>query len=162
MYRLDGALDHRAHVRVARAKAAVPGMGTRLQVKVPSGDAGAGSPAETPASTRMARGLSAELDEDQAMAVNSTLWGFLAGCVQGAGTTVSKRSEHLNVTDAWGRMVRQIDKGLPTQYETPRREVKAVFSKPIRTLEQFEEGIAAFKNAHSISSSADPWPRISK
>ena len=92
--------------------------------------------------------VSAKLDEDQAMAVNAALWGFLAGCVQGAGTTVFKRSEHLNGIDAWRRMVRQIDKGLPTQYETKRREVKAVVNKPIRTLEQVEEGIAAFENAH--------------
>ena len=92
--------------------------------------------------------MSGKLDADQAMAVNAALWGFLAGCVHGAGCTVFKRAEHLNGTEAWRRMVRQIDKGLPTQYETKLREVKAVVNRPIRSLEQVEEGIAAFENAH--------------
>ena len=92
--------------------------------------------------------VSSKLDVDTAMAVNSALWGFLAGCIQGAGCTIFKRSDHLNGIDAWRRMVRQIDKGLPTQYETRRREVKAIVNKPIRSLEQVEEGIAAFENAH--------------
>ena len=92
--------------------------------------------------------LSLKMDDQKAMALNASLWGFLAGCVHGAGSTVFKRAEHLNGIEAWRRMVRQIDRGLPTQYETRRRELKAVVNRPIKSLEQVEEGIAAFENAH--------------
>ncbi len=70
---------------------AVAGMGTRLQVEVSSGDAAGGASAGTPASTRMARGLSAELDEVLGRAPpRSPAPGFLATAMAPApaGTSI--------------------------------------------------------------------------
>ena len=41
------------------------------------------------------------LTEDQVMAVNAAIWGFLAGCVSGAAEAIFETAEQLNGLDAW-------------------------------------------------------------
>ena len=43
-------------------------------------------------------------------------------------------------------MARQVDHGRPIRLETLRREVREIHSKPIKSLEHVEEGVAAFEN----------------
>jgi len=57
-----------------------------------------------------------------------------------------RRAEWLNGIDAWRRVVRQIDHGRAIRLETLRREVKELHTKPIRSLEAVEEGVASFEN----------------
>ena len=49
--------------------------------------------------------------EDQVMAVNAAMWGFLAGCVSGAAEAIFDTADQLNGLDAWRRSVRHIDHG---------------------------------------------------
>ncbi len=90
--------------------------------------------------------VSNRMTEEQALTVNAAIWGFLSGCLHGSAMTMFKRAEMLNGIDAWRCMVRQVDHGIPIRLETLRREVKEMHNKPIRSLEQVEEGVAEFEN----------------
>ena len=52
----------------------------------------------------------------------------------------------LNGMDAWRRLVRQVDHGRGIRLEMLRREVQDLHTKPIKSLEAVEEGVAIFEN----------------
>ena len=87
------------------------------------------------------------LSEDQVMAVNAAIWGFLAGCVNGAAEAIFDTAEQLNGLDAWRRLVRHIDHGREINLEMLRREMKHVQNRVIKDIFGIEEGIANFDNA---------------
>ena len=96
--------------------------------------------------SKFTRAVATRLTEEQALSVSSQIWGFLSGCLTGAAEVMFRRAEWLNGIDAWRRVVRQIDHGRAIRLETLRREVKEIHTKPIRSLEAVEEGVASFEN----------------
>ena len=97
---------------------------------------------------KMIEAASLRLSEEQAMSVNSQIWGFLSGCLHGTAETMFKRAEWLNGIDAWRRIVRQIDHGRSIRLEMLRREVMELHTRPMKSLEAVEEGVATFENTH--------------
>ena len=69
--------------------------------------------------------------------------------MSGTAETMFKRAEVLNGLDAWRIISRQIDHGRAIRLETLRREMKELHTKPIRSLECVEEGVAEFENVHT-------------
>ena len=57
-----------------------------------------------------------------------------------------KRADWNNGVDAWRRIVRQVDHGRSIRIETLRREVQEIHTRPIKTLEAVEEGVAQLEN----------------
>ncbi len=92
------------------------------------------------------RAVGGALTEEQVLNVNAAIWGFLGGCLHGTAETMFKRATMLNGIDAWRIMARQVDHGRPIRLETLRREVKELHTKPIKTLDNVEEGVAEFEN----------------
>ena len=82
-------------------------------------------------------------------AVNAAIWGFLAGCVNGAAEAVFDTADQLNGLDAWRRLVRHIDHGREIHLEMLRREMKHVQNRVIKDIYGIEEGIANFDNSLS-------------
>ena len=91
--------------------------------------------------------VGAFLSEDQVMAVNAAIWGFLAGCVSGAAEAIFDTADQLNGLDAWRRLVRHIDHGREINLEMLRREMKHIQNRTIKDIFGIEEGIANFDNA---------------
>merc|ERR1711884_473843 len=74
------------------------------------------------------------------------MWTFLSLCVTGEAENTFKGTDQLHGLDAWRRLVRQIDRGRSTRREHLRREVKDLYRKHIRALDQVESSIVAFDN----------------
>jgi hypothetical protein len=64
------------------------------------------------------------LHDDQRMALNAGLWGFLAGSLSGTAETMFMGAEQLNGLDACPRVARQISHGESVRLETLRRQDK--------------------------------------
>ena len=54
---------------------------------------------------------SGRLTEEQALSVNSHIWGFLSGCLTGTADVMFRLAAWFNEIDAWRIMVRQVDHG---------------------------------------------------
>ena len=80
------------------------------------------------------------------MAVHFQIWGFLSGCLRGTAETMFRRADCLNGIDAWRPLVRQVDHGRGIRLEMLRREVQELHTRPIKSLEAIEEGVAVFEN----------------
>ena len=78
-------------------------------------------------------------------ALNASLWGFLSSCLTGSAETIFRSAEDLNGLDAWRRVVRIIDSGLPLRLEELRGEVRMLHTRPMKDLEQVAAGIAEFE-----------------
>ena len=102
--------------------------------------------AETITEAQVVEASSNRLAPEQAIAVNSQIWGFLSGCFRGTAETMFRRAECLNGIDAWRRLVRQVDHGRGIRLEMLRREVQELHTRPIKSLEAIEEGVAVFEN----------------
>ena len=102
--------------------------------------------AEAITEDQVVEATSNRLSSEQAMAVNSQIWGFLSGCLRGTAETMFRRAECLNGIDAWRRLVRQVDHGRGIRLEMLRREVQELHTRPIKSLEAIEEGVAVFEN----------------
>ena len=76
--------------------------------------------------SKFKRAVSDRLTEEQALNVNSQIWGFLSGCLTGSAEVMFRRAEWLNGVDAWRRVVRQIDHGRAIRLETLRRDVNCL------------------------------------
>ena len=94
----------------------------------------------------MVLAASARFTEEQALNVNAQIFGFLSGCLHGTADVMFKRADWNNGIDAWRRIVRQVDHGRSIRLETFRREVQDIHTRPIKTLEAVEEGVAQFEN----------------
>ena len=94
----------------------------------------------------MIEAISNRLTDEQAMAVNAQIWGFLSGCFRGTADTMFRRADCLTGIDAWRRFVRQVDCGRGIRLEMLRREVQDLHTRPIKSLEAVEEGVAVFEN----------------
>ena len=81
----------------------------------------------------------------QQQTLNASIWGFLSGCLSGPAETMFKRAKKLNGLDAWRRVIRVIDKGLPLRLEELRAEVRVLHTKKIKDLESVATGIAEFE-----------------
>ena len=78
-------------------------------------------------------------------ALNASIWGFLSSCFTGSAETIFRSAEDLNGLDAWRRVVRIIDSGLPLRLEELRGEVRMLHTRPMKDLEQVAAGIAEFE-----------------
>ena len=96
---------------------------------------------------RFKHAVSGFLSEDQVVAVNAAIWGFLAGCVSGAAEAIFDTADQLNGLDAWRRLVRHIDHGREIHVEMLRREMKHTQNLVIKDIFGIEEGIANFDKA---------------
>ena len=85
------------------------------------------------------------MDELKQQAFNAAIWGFLSACLTGSAETIFKSAEDLNGLDAWRRVVRIIDCGLPLRLEELRGEVRMLHTRPMKDLEQVAAGIAEFE-----------------
>ena len=85
------------------------------------------------------------LDDRQRGELQSQLWSFLAGCLQGSAMTQFKRADQLNGLDAWRRAVRMMDSGIDIRLEELRREIRVIHLKPIKDVESTHMGIAEFE-----------------
>ena len=94
----------------------------------------------------MIEATSSRLNEEQALSINSQIYGFLSGCLIGTADVTFRRADWLNGIDAWRIMARQVDHGRSIRLETLRREVREIHNKTIKSLENVEEGVAAFQN----------------
>ena len=74
------------------------------------------------------------------------MWGFLSNCVSAEADTIFRGAEDLRGIDAWRRLVRQVDHGRGIRREMLRREVQELHTRPIKSLEAIEEGVAVFEN----------------
>jgi len=92
------------------------------------------------------RAVSGSMSEEQLDVINSTLWGFISGCVSSEAETVFKRAEELNGLDAWRRICRYIDHGRGIRLEALRAEVRAIHLRPMKGLENVALGVAEFEN----------------
>jgi len=92
------------------------------------------------------RAASGSMTPEQVELLNSTVWGFISGCVSGEAETVFKRADELNGLDAWRRLVRFIDHGRGIRLDALRSEVRALHLKPMTKLEHVAIGIAEFEN----------------
>ena len=95
---------------------------------------------------RFIEAVDTALSREQVHFVNAATWGFLSGSVYGAAEEIFKRADTLNGLDAWRRMTRYIDHGRDIRRETLRREVKMLHTRPIRSFEAVEMGVAEFEN----------------
>ena len=102
--------------------------------------------AATISEAQVVEATSRRLTEEQAMAVNAQIWGFLSGCLRGTAETMFRRADCLNGIDAWRRLVRQVDHGRGIRLEMLRREVQDLHARLIKSLEAVEEGVAIFEN----------------
>ena len=57
-----------------------------------------------------------------------------------------RRADWMNGLEEWRRLVRHIDHGQAIRLKTLRRQVQDLHTKPIRSLEDIEEGVASFEN----------------
>ena len=57
-----------------------------------------------------------------------------------------RRADWMNGLEGWRRLVRHIDRGQAIRLETFRRQVQDPHTKPIKSLEEIEEGVASFEN----------------
>ena len=57
-----------------------------------------------------------------------------------------RRADWMNGLEGWRRLVRRIDHSQAIHLETLRRQVQDLHTKPIRSLEDIEEGVASFEN----------------
>ncbi len=83
--------------------------------------------------------------EEQQRTINAAIWGLLSICLTGSADTMFKQADMLNGLDAWRRVVRIIDNGLPLRLEELRGEVRLLHTKPIKDLESVATGIAEFE-----------------
>ncbi len=91
------------------------------------------------------RAVGTAMTYTQLQTLNAAVWGFLSGCVSGTAETMFNQAEELNGLDAWRRIVRIIDHGLPLKLEELRQEVRVIHTKPIKDLESVPVGIAEFE-----------------
>ena len=85
------------------------------------------------------------MDEYKQQAVSAAIWGFLSACLSGSAETIFRSAEDLNGIDAWRRVVRIIDSGLPLRLEELRGEVRMLHTRPMKDLEQVAAGVAEFE-----------------
>ena len=85
------------------------------------------------------------MTEEQQRTINAAIWGLLSICLTGSADTMFKQADMLNGLDAWRRVVRIIDNGLPLRLEELRGEVRLLHTKPIKDLESVATGIAEFE-----------------
>ena len=85
------------------------------------------------------------MDEFKQQALNAAIWGFLSSCLTGSAETILRSAEDLNGLDAWRRVVRIIDSGLPLRLEELRGEVRMLHTRPMKDLEHVAAGIAEFE-----------------
>ena len=102
--------------------------------------------AETILEAQVIEATSNRLNDEQAIAVNAQIWGFLSGCFRGTADTMFRRADCFNGIDDWRRRVRQVDHGRGIGSEMPKREVQDLHTRPIKSLEAVEEGVALFEN----------------
>ncbi len=95
---------------------------------------------------RLAEAVGRTMSEEQLALVNAGLWGFISAAVSGTAETIFKGAAMLCGFEAWRRMVKFIQHGLPIRRETLRREVRALHTKKIKDLDVIDEGIAEFDN----------------
>ena len=67
-------------------------------------------------------------------------------CVKGTAEVMFRRADWMNGLEEWIRLVRDIDHGQAIRLETLRRQVQDLHTKPIKSLEDIEEGVASFEN----------------
>ena len=95
--------------------------------------------------------VSSRVTEDQASNLQTQIWGFLCAVVSGSADTMFKRADEcvgaMNGIDAWRRLVRHIDHGRALRPDDLRHEMKLIHLKPIKTLADIEQGVAAFENS---------------
>ena len=85
------------------------------------------------------------MSEQRQQTLNAATWGFLSGCLSGSAETMFKQPDMLNGLDAWRRVARLIDNGIPLRLEELRGEVRLLHTKPIKDLESVATGIAEFE-----------------
>ena len=95
---------------------------------------------------RFTEAVGLKLTGDQVLNINAALWGFLSGVVSGSAETMFKRADQLNGLDAWRRLVRHIDQGRDLHRNALRREMKQMHLKPMKSLQDVEQGVAEFEN----------------
>ncbi len=91
--------------------------------------------------------LSRTMTVDQVLNLNAALWGFLSCVVSGSADTMFKRATRLNGIDAWRRLVRHIDHGRELRLNDLRREMKQRHLRPMKNLQEVEQGVAEYENA---------------
>ena len=95
--------------------------------------------------------VSARMTEEQASNLQTQVWGFLGAIVSGSAETMFKRADDcvgsMNGIDAWGRPVRHVDHGTALRLDDLRHEMKLIHLKPIKTIAEVEQGVAAFENS---------------
>ena len=84
-------------------------------------------------------------DRSKQDVLSASIWGFLSSCLTGSAETIFRSAEDLNGLDAWRRVVRIIDSGLPLRLEELRGEVRMLHTRPMKDLEQVAAGIAEFE-----------------
>ena len=72
----------------------------------------------------------AYLDAGRREFIQCDIFGFLTGCLRGAALTMSKAGVVFNGLDAWRRVIRMIDNGLPHQLEDLCNEVRTIHLRP--------------------------------
>jgi len=85
------------------------------------------------------------IDRPKQDAINAAIWGFLAGPLSGTADTYFRKADDCNGLDAWRRVVRVIDNGLPQALEELRDVVRDIHRKPTKDLEGVPEGVAKFE-----------------
>ena len=86
------------------------------------------------------------MGQDEVRIMNGAVWTFISLCVSDEAENVFRGAEALHGLDAWRRLARQIDHGRATRKELLRREVKDLYQKHIRSLDQVESAVAMFDN----------------
>ena len=94
----------------------------------------------------MVAACSRRLSEEQALAVNAQICGFLSMCLRGTAATMFRRADWNNGVEGWRRLVRQIDHGKAIRFETLRRQVQELHMRPIKSLDEVAEGVAKLEN----------------
>ena len=84
------------------------------------------------------------LDPGRREFIQCAIFGFLTGCLRGAALTMVKAATVFNGLDAWRRVIRIIDNGLPHQLEDLRSEVRTIHLRPMKDIENVHTGIAEF------------------
>ena len=75
------------------------------------------------------------IDERKQDAINAAMWGFLAGCFSGPVDAHFKKADDCNGLDAWRRVMRVIDGGLPPKLEEIRDIARDIHREPIKDVE---------------------------
>ena len=86
----------------------------------------------------------AYLDAGRREFLQCAIFGFLTGCLRGAALTMVKAAAVFNGLDAWRRVIRMIDNGLPHQLEDLRNEVRTIHLRSMKDVENVRPGIAEF------------------